>query len=98
MKNGGAQQKRRETAEEGRLTRGPAGYREVGCGAISFCDAEGGMISAVRMGRMPEPHKTTLKRSLLADVTAALAERPDLLIVKGAALLRREESFARSAT
>lgn len=82
MKNGGAQQKRQQTAEEGRLTRGPAGYREVGCGAISFCDAEGEMISAVRMGRMPEPHKATLKRTLLADVTAALAERPDLRIVK----------------
>ena len=82
MKDGGAQQKRQQTAEEGRLTRGPAGYREVGCGAISFCDAEGEMISAVRMGRMPEPHKATLKRTLLADVTAALAERPDLRIVK----------------
>jgi hypothetical protein len=82
MKHGGAQQKRQETAEEGRLTRGPAGYREIGCGALSFCDAEGEMLSAVRMARMPEPHKATLKRTLLADVTAALAARPDLRIVK----------------
>ncbi len=82
MKDGGAQEKRQKTAEEGRLTRGPAGYREVGCGAISFCDAEGEMIAAVRMGRMPESHKTTLKRTLLADVTAALAQRPDLRVVK----------------
>jgi hypothetical protein len=40
------------------------------------------MISAVRMARMPEPHKATLKRTLLADMTAVLAERPDLATVK----------------
>jgi hypothetical protein len=82
MKDGGAVQKRQETAEQGRLTRGPAGYREVGCGTLSFCDAKGEMISAVRMARMPEPHKATLKRTLLADVLAALAERPELRLVK----------------
>lgn len=82
MKDGGAKERRQQTAEQGRLTRGPAGYREVGCGAIAFCDAEGDMISAVRMARMPEPHKATLKRTLLADMTAVLAERPDLVIVK----------------
>jgi hypothetical protein len=82
MKDGGAKEKRQKTAEEGRLTRGPAGYREVGCGTLSFCDADGEMISAVRMGRMPEPHKATLKRTLLADVTASLTERPDLRVVK----------------
>ncbi len=82
MRDGDAKGKREKTAAEGRLTRGPAGYREVGCGTISFCDAQGDMISAVRMGRMPEPNKATLKRTLLADVTAALAERPDLTIVK----------------
>lgn len=82
MKDGGAKEKRQKTAEEGRLTRGPAGYREVGCGTLSFCDIDGDMISAVRMGRMPEPNKATLKRTLLADVTAALNERPDLRIVK----------------
>jgi hypothetical protein len=82
MKDGDAQDKRQKTADEGRLTRGPAGYREVGCGTLSFCDAEGDMISAVRMARMPETKKATLKRTLLADVTAALAERPDLRLVK----------------
>jgi hypothetical protein len=82
MKDGGAQQKRRKTAEEGRLTRGPAGYREVGCGTLSFCDAKRDMISAVRIARMPEPKKATLKRTLFADVTAALAARPDLVLVK----------------
>jgi hypothetical protein len=82
MKDGDAQTKRQKTADEGRLTRGPAGYREVGCGTLSFCDVEGDMISAVRMARMPEPNKTALKRTLLLDVTAVLAGRPDLRLVK----------------
>jgi hypothetical protein len=82
MKDGGAQHKREKTAEQGRLTRGPAGYREVGCGTLSFCDAEGTMISAVRMARMPEPKKATLKRTLHADVMAALAARPELRLIK----------------
>src|SRR5689334_18208154 len=82
MKDGEAQAKRQKTASEGRLTRGPAGYREVGCGALSFCDAGGEMISAVRMARMPEPHKATLKRPLLVAVTAALTERSDLRAVR----------------
>ena len=82
MKDGDAPEKRQKTAEEGRLTRGPAGYREVGCGTLSFCDAEGDMIAAVRMARMPETKKATLKRTLFADVTVALAQRPNLRLVK----------------
>lgn len=82
MKDGQAQHKRQTTAEQGQLTRGPAGYREIGCGTLSFCDAEGDLLGAVRMARMPESKKTTLKRTLLADVTAVLAARPDLVLVK----------------
>lgn len=82
MKDGEAAQKRQKTAEQGQLTRGPAGYREVGIGTLSFCDAEGTMISAIRIGRMPEVKKATLKRSLHAEVLSVLAQRPDLKIVK----------------
>jgi len=82
MKDGEAKDKREQTAKQGRLTRGPAGYREVGCGTLSFCDAEGDLLSAVRVARMPEPRKATLKRTLLLDVTTVLAEHPDLRIVK----------------
>jgi hypothetical protein len=82
MRDGDAKGKREKMAAQGKLTRGPAGYREVGCGALSFCDAQGNMLSAVRTARMPEPNKATLKRTLLADVTAALGKRPDLKIVK----------------
>jgi hypothetical protein len=81
-KDGDGPAKRAQMAEEGRVAQGPAGYREVGCGTVSFCDAEGEMISAIRIGRMPEPKKATLKTILLADLTAALAKRPDLRVVK----------------
>lgn len=81
-KDGGGPAKRAQMAVEGRVAQGPAGYREVGCGTLSFCDAEGEMISAIRIGRMPEPNKITLKTALLADLTAALAKRPDLRVVK----------------
>jgi hypothetical protein len=82
MKNGDAVATRTRAAREGRISKGPAGYREVGCATISFCDEDGEMISAIRMARMPEPNKKTLKASLLAEVGALLAQRPDLPVVK----------------
>jgi hypothetical protein len=82
MKDGGAVKTRALAATEGRLSKGPAGYREVGCATICFCDEDGEMISAIRMARMPEPNKKTLKASILAELGALLAQRPDLPVVK----------------
>ncbi len=73
---------RQRAAEQGKLTKGPAGYREVGCGTLSFCDAQGKMLSAIRMARMPEAKKATLKRSLLAELMVVLKRRPGLRIAK----------------
>ena len=73
---------RSKAASEGRLSKGPAGYREVGCGTVSFCDEKGDMIGAVRMARAPEPKKATLKEMLAAQVSAILSVRPDLTLVK----------------
>lgn len=69
-------------AREGRTSQGPAGYREVGCATLTFCDAEGDMLGAVRMARAPEPNKRTLKASLAAELCAALQRAPGLKIVK----------------
>ena len=58
------------------------GYREAGCATVSLVDAEGQRLHSVRMGRMPESHKATLKTILAAEVEAVLAKRPDLTVVK----------------
>ena len=82
MKNGGRQAKRAQAAEEGKYRRGPAGNKEVGCGTLSFYDEEGERLATIRMARMPEVKKATLKVTLSKEVNSCLAERPDLKVVK----------------
>lgn len=84
MKDGEAVTKKAATAARGQIAKGPAGYREVGCATLSFCDKGGNAIAVVRMARMPEPHKASLKEALVAELDAALAQRPDLRLVKAA--------------
>lgn len=82
MVDGERSEKREQTADEGRLTRGPAGYREVGCGTLSFCDANGDLMSAIRFARSPEAKKATLKQMLEAELRVVRDLRPDLHVVK----------------
>jgi hypothetical protein len=84
MKDGDAAGKRTKTAARGQIAKGPAGYREVGCATLSFYDKEARCLAAVRMARMPEPHKASLKKALTAELEAALTKRPDLRLVKAA--------------
>lgn len=84
MNDGGASEKKAKTAARGQVAKGPAGYREVGCATLSFCDEDGECLAAIRMARMPEPHKAGLKKSILAELKTALEMRPDLKIVKAA--------------
>jgi hypothetical protein len=58
------------------------GYREASCGTLSYLDKEGNRISTVRFARMPEKKKQTLKAQLTAEFDWAVAQRPDLTIVK----------------
>ena len=58
------------------------GYREASCATVSLVDAEGERLHSVRMGRMPQSHKATLKTMLAAEVEAVLGQRPDLTVVK----------------
>jgi hypothetical protein len=44
---------------KGRISKGPAGYREVGCATLTFCDDNGDMLGAIRMAHAPEPNKRT---------------------------------------
>lgn len=82
MADGGRTEKREKTAGEGKLTRGPAGYREIGCATLSFCDAKGEMLSAIRIARAPEEGKSTLKKQLQAELLVVLAKNPKLKMVK----------------
>ena len=82
MKDGDRQAKRAATQAAGQATKGPAGFREVGCGTVSCYDGDGERLGTLRMGRMPEANKATLKQMLSAEVDAALSQRPDLEVVK----------------
>lgn len=82
MKDGARQAKQAHRRAAGQPSKGPAGYQEVGCGTVSFYDAEGARLQTLRFARMPEPKKATLKSMLSAQVHAACAQRPDLTVVK----------------
>ncbi len=82
MKDGQRQAKRAAAQAAGRATKGPAGYREVGCGTVSCYDGDGQRLNTLRIGRMPEANKATLKQMLSAEVEAVLRQRPDLEVVK----------------
>ena len=58
------------------------GYREAGCATVSLVDGDGERLHSVRMGRMPQSHKATLKTTVAAEVEAVLGQRPDLTVVK----------------
>ncbi len=81
MKDGEGTKKRAEAKAAGKLASGPAGHQEVGCGTVSFYDAQGERLSTVKVARMPERKKATLKEMLSAEFGAALAQRPDLRLV-----------------
>jgi hypothetical protein len=82
MKDGERLAKRMHAKNNGRRLRGPAGYQEVGCGTLSFHDADGERLSTIRLARMPEANKATLKSQLSAEIAAVLAQRPQLKLVK----------------
>ena len=58
------------------------GYREASCASVSLYDAEGERLSTLRMARMPEEYKATLKTMVAAEVNAVLGQRPELKLVK----------------
>ncbi len=82
MKDGQRQEKREQAADAGKRTRGPAGYQEASCGTLSFYDRDGGLLSTIRVGRMPEAGKTTLKNILVAELAKVIGARPDLAVVR----------------
>jgi hypothetical protein len=60
---------------------GPAGYRDVGCGTVTLCDADATQLDTVRYGRAPEYKKQPLTAQLDAELASMLAVRPDVALV-----------------
>ena len=58
------------------------GYREASCASVSLYDGEGERLATLRMARMPEEKKATLKTMVAAEVEAVLGQRPELKLVK----------------
>jgi hypothetical protein len=74
-------EKKAEMRRQGRAAKGPAGYREVACGAISFYDTNGERLETRRMARMPEAKQKTLKEQLRSELEHVTARRSDLMVV-----------------
>jgi hypothetical protein len=81
MKDGAREEKRARTRAAGHLAKGPAGYSEAGCGTLTLYDRQGEPLRTVRLGRMPESGKTTVKEQIASELDAMLAQRPDLRVV-----------------
>jgi hypothetical protein len=81
MKDGDRAQKFARTRAEGRVAKGPAGYNEASCGTLTLHDDQGQPLHTVRLGRMPEKGKATLKEQITAELKALLRQRPDLRVV-----------------
>jgi hypothetical protein len=81
MRDSNKAARKAETRSEGRVDKGPAGYKEVACGTLSFYDAEGERLATRRMARMPEADKKTLKQQLSGELEHVLGQRPELVVV-----------------
>jgi hypothetical protein len=82
MREGAREAKRAQSRVAGKQPRGPAGYQEVGCGTLSFFDAAGERLATLRLARMPQAKKATLKAMLTAEWAAAQQQCPCLQLVK----------------
>jgi len=78
MKDGKRQEKRAESIEKGKETRGPAGCREAACGTVSLYDDEGDRLNTVYYGRMPEKKKVVLHSQLENEIAFVLAQKPEV--------------------
>jgi hypothetical protein len=81
MKDGRSQEKRAATRARGKVAKGPAGYNEASCATLTYYDGAGVLLQTLRIARMPESGKPTLKASLTLELAMALARRPDLRVV-----------------
>lgn len=73
---------KREKNRAGAGTRTSNGYQEAGCATLTLYDEYGERVDTVRLARMPESKKVTLKQALAAELESVLRQRPELNVVK----------------
>ncbi len=73
--------KKAETRAQGKLDKGPTGYKEASVGVITVFDGDGNRIQTRRYGRMPESNKVATKNWLRAELEEIRRLRPDLTTV-----------------
>jgi hypothetical protein len=78
MKDAGRAETRSQADKQ---PKGPAGYREVGCGTVSFYDLFGERVGTIRQARMPEWKKEKLKDQLEAELRSVLQTSPGMKVV-----------------
>ncbi len=61
---------------------GDSRYEEASCGSVTYYDDQGEPLVIRRYGCMPEHKKMTLKNFLQQEVEYALAQRPELTLIK----------------
>jgi hypothetical protein len=66
----------------GRRGQHPGTYREASCASVSFYASDGERLRTLRSARMPESKKRTLKAWITEEAGRALAEQPELTLVK----------------
>ena len=71
-------ERKAQREQPGKHGSGPSGYREVGCGTISFHDKEGERLATWYAARMPEAKKATLGQMLLQDMVHLTTQQPGL--------------------
>jgi hypothetical protein len=81
MKDGERQRKRAQTRSKGKQTKGPAGYHEASAGTLTLYDGGGEPLRTIRLARMPEKNKATLKTQITAELERLLAGAPELRVV-----------------
>ncbi len=64
------------TPGAGKLDQGPKGHKEASCATVTLYDAQGERLHTVRFAQMPEAHKVTLHRQLVAELQAIRALYP----------------------
>ncbi len=81
MRAEGKEARKNQLRRKGRKDTGPIGYREVGCGAMSFYDVEGQRLKTLRFGRMPQSEMVALHKILRKELEFIRAVRPSLKVV-----------------